>query len=235
MSARNLLCAAMLVLTGCAAQLRIPGLMSFGGGTSSETASSTSSTSAAAEPEKPKDPAEAKRQEDARLAKIAEAKKQEEEAKALASKEQELFVPELGIKIKVPGDVKAKVRDVASYGSPDVMLEGPASYFALIVTDATKDRYGINERLTRQQSEFRYGMDVVRREEKPGGAWEFEYSYPLYYQDGTSAGTEMGYFSRKVVGGKKYNCLLSGLSQKKLEAVITACDSIAAAKNVAAK
>ena len=77
-------------------------------------------------------------------------------------------------------------------------------------------------------------LDVIRQGEK-NGAWEFEYSYPLYFQDGTSAGTEMGYFSRKVVGGKKYNCLLSGLSQKKLEAVIEACESIAPAKTVAAK
>lgn len=233
MSARFLLVASMVFVSGCAAQLRIPGLVAFGGGTTSEVGSSSSSSPAAV----PADPAEAKRQEDARKAKdaeekarIAEAAKKEEEAKALASKEQELLVPELGIKIKVPGDVTAKVRDVASYGSPDVILEGPASYFSVIVTDATKDRYGINERLTKQQAEFRYGMDVIRREEKPGGAWEFEYSYPLYFQDGTSAGTEMGYFSRKVVGGKKYNCLLSGLSQKKLDAVITACDSITVAK-----
>ena len=229
MSARNLWVASMLLLTGCAAQLRIPGLMGFGGG--EVGSSSTPSTQPAAEPAKPADPAIAA----AEKAKADEATKKEAEAKALATKEQELFVPELGIKIKVPGDVKAKVRDVASYGTPDLILEGPASYFTLIITDATKDRYGINERLTKQQGEFRYGMDVIRREEKPGGSWDFEYSYPLYFQDGTSAGTEMGYFSRKVVGGKKYNCLLSGLSQAKLDAVITACDSIAPAKNVASK
>ncbi len=242
MSARILMVAAMVLVSGCAAQLRIPGLMSFGGGTAAQPAEETHSAPAAAAAEQPKpaDPAEAKRQEDARKekeaaekARIAEAAKKEEEAKALASKSQQLVVPELGIKITVPGDVTAKVRDVASYGSPDLILEGPASYFSVIVTDASKDRYGINERLTKQQSEFRYGMDVIHREEKPGGSWAFEYSYPLYYQDGTSAGTEMGYFSRVVVGGKKYNCLLSGLSQKKLEAVISACDSIAVAKNVA--
>ncbi|GEM_PF-2871766 len=240
MSARNLILVSMVLLSGCAAQLRIPGLMAFGGGTSSPAEETTSSSAPAAEPARPADPAEAKRQDDARKekaaaekARIAEAAKKDEEAKALAAKQQQLVVPELGIKITVPGDVTAKVRDVASYGSPDLILEGPASYFSVIVTDASKDRYGINERLTRQQSEFRYGMDVIHREEKPGGAWAFEYSYPLYYQDGTSAGTEMGYFSRVVVGGKKYNCLLSGLSQKKLEAVISACDSIVAAKNVA--
>ncbi len=111
-----------------------------------------------------------------------------------------------------------------------MLLEGAASHFSVIITDANKDRYGLTERLTRQQSEFRYGMDVIRQGEKPGGNWEFEYSYPTYFESGASAGTEMGYFSRKVVGGKKYNCLLSGLSQKELDAVIDACDSIAAAK-----
>lgn len=238
MNTRTLVLAALFVLPGCAAQLRIPGLVTgFGStGSSSTTTSSSSNTTAAAD--KPADPAEAKRREEAEQAekaRVAEAQKKEAEAKALAEKEQELVIPELGIKVKVPGDVTFKKRDVTSYGTPDVILEGPASYFALIITDATKDRYGLAERLTRQQSEFRYGMDVIRKGEKPSGAWDFEYSYPLYYQDGTSAGTEMGYFSRKVVGGKKYNCLLSGLSQKKLEAVIDACDSIAPAKTVAAK
>lgn len=242
MNTRTLLIGSLLLFPGCAAQLRIPGLMNLGAGTAAarDESPSTSSTPAAAA--KPADPEEARRQEadrkakeDAEKARVAEAQKKEAEAKALATKEQQLFIPELGIKVTVPGDVTAKKRDNTAYGSPDVLLEGPASYFALIITDATKDRYGLAERLTRQQSEFRYGMDVIRQGEKPGGSWEFEYSYPLYFQDGTSAGTEMGYFSRKVVGGKKYNCLLSGLSQKKLDAVIEACDSIAPAKNVASK
>ena len=232
----------LLLFPGCAAQLRIPGLASFGAGTSTTAASTQNETATAATPAKPADPEEAKRQEadrkakeDAEKVRVAEAQKKEAEAKALAAKEQELVIPELGIKVKVPGDVTFKKRDVTSYGTPDVLLEGPASYFSLIITDATKDRYGLAERLTKQQSEFRYGIDVIRQGEKPGGSWEIEYSYPLYFNDGSSAGTEMGYFSRKVVGGKKYNCLLSGLSQKKLEAVIDACDSIAPAKTVAAK
>lgn len=243
MNTRTIVVGALLVLPGCAAQLRIPGLVNLGAGTASGASSSGSSSSgtAAAAPASapaPADPEVEKRREaekQAEAARVAEAKKKDEEAKALAAKEQELVIPELGIKVKVPGDVTAKKRDVSSYGTPDIFLEGKASYFALIITDATKDRYGLAERLTKQQSEFRYGIDVIRQGEKPGGAWEFEYSYPLYFQDGTSAGTEMGYFARKVVGGKKYNCLLSGLSQKKLDAVIDACESIAPAKTVAAK
>jgi hypothetical protein len=227
--------AVALVLAGCSAQLRIPGI-SLGGGQREES-------QAQAQPAKPADPEEAKRAEAERTkreaeerAKADEATRKAEQAKELAKKPQQLVIPELAIRITVPGDVAFKARDVSAYGSPDYILEGGASYFTLIVTDATSDRYGLAERLTKQMAEYRYGMDVIRKDQKPGGSWDFEYSYPLYFQDGTSAGTEMGYFSRKVVGGKKYNCLLSGLgSQKALDAVISACDSIAPAKAVAAK
>ena len=66
--------------------------------------------------------------------------------------------------------------------------------------------------------------------EKPNGSWGFEYSYPLYFNDGTSAGTEMGYFSRRVVGTRKINCFLSGLrGQEALNDLVKACNSIAAA------
>ncbi len=160
----------------------------------------------------------------------ADAKAKRAELEKLAATTQSLVIPELGITLKVPGDVKAAKHRNNNYGDPSILLSGDASGFDLILTNAEGDRYGLDERLKRQMSEYRYGMDVIRKENAPNGAWDFEYSYPIYYQDGTRGGTEMGYFSRKVISGKKINCLIAGTSEAGLGKVIDACKTVAMAK-----
>lgn len=183
------------------------------------------------------DKAEAeKRAEEAKLAR-AEQEKKAAEAKAIedkriaelaakAKKNAPVKISELGIELLAPGDVQVKEHKADGYGANPRMLSGEVSGFDVIVTNAESDRYDMNERITRHYSEFRYGVDVIRRNNLPNGGWEFEFSYPEYYTDGTRAGTSMGYFSRRVVGGKKINCFISGVSDKVLTDVLKACQSV---------
>ncbi len=161
----------------------------------------------------------------------ADAKAKRAELEKLAATTQDLLIPELGITVKVPGDVKASKHRNNNYGDPSILLTGGASGFDLILTNAEGDRYGLDERLKRQQSEFRYGMDVIRKDNvSKNGTWDFEYSYQIYNTDGTRGGTGMGYFARKVVAGKKLNCLIAGASEAGLGKVIEACKTVASAK-----
>lgn len=143
-----------------------------------------------------------------------------------AKKNVPVKISELGVELLAPGDVIVKEHKADGYGANPRLLTGEVSRFDVIVTDAESDRYGIDERIRRHYSEFRYGVDIIRRADLPNGGWEFEFSYPEYFTDGTRAGTSMGYFSRRVVGGKKVNCFISGISDKVMNDVLKACQSV---------
>lgn len=166
--------------------------------------------------EEAKKAAAAKAAEDKRIAELGEK----------AKKNNPVKISELGIELLAPGDVVVKEHKADGYGGSPRLLTGEVSGFDVIVSDAESDRYGIDERIRRHYSEFRYGVDIIRRGNLPNGGWEFEFSYPEYYTDGTRAGTSMGYFSRRVVGGKKVNCFISGVSDKLMSDVLKACQSV---------
>jgi hypothetical protein len=171
----------------------------------------------------------------------AEMKKQYEEQKkkreaaraeleALAKTMKTVKVPELGMSLRVPGDVEVKPHHSDAYGTPAMLLSGEVSGFGVIVSNAAEDRYDFTQRLARHRSEFRYGIDVIRQNQGAGGTFEFEFSYPVYYNDGTRGGNQMGYFARKNVSGKKVNCFISGLSDRGISRVVEACKTVATAK-----
>jgi hypothetical protein len=157
-----------------------------------------------------------------------EARKQ---AEAKAKVPQKLRVAELGVEVTVPGDVEYKPHHSPAYGDPALLLSGPVSHFSLILTNAGSDRYGLDDRIRKQRSQFTYGIDVVRKKQRGDGSWEFEYSTPTYFNDGKRAWDEVGVFARRVVAGKRYNCLIAGLSsQKALDEAVKACLSIKPAR-----
>lgn len=176
--------------------------------------------------------ADAKRAEQQKLddAARAKAKAEREALEAKAKTSQQLMLAELNLSMPVPGDVQSKKHHSDAYGSPALLLTGEASNFAVIVANADSDRYTLDERIRRHMSEFKYGIDVIRRDSKPDGTWEFEFSYPIYSTEGQRMGSEMGYFSRKLVGGKKLNCFISGIDDTQVNQVATACAKLASAR-----
>lgn len=152
------------------------------------------------------------------------------ELEALAKTTKTAKVSELGVTLKVPGDVEVESHRSGACGTPAMLLSGKASGFSVIVTNAADDRYDFAERLARHRSEFRYGIDVIRQNQGAGGTFEFEFSHPTSFTDGTRVGSERGYFARKNVGGKQVNCLISGVSDSALSRVIEACKTVATAK-----
>ncbi|MBS2029775.1 MAG: hypothetical protein JST54_17880 [Deltaproteobacteria bacterium] len=178
---------------------------------------------------------EAAAREEQRKKDAAAAKVKADELAAKAKTTQVVRLEELGVELQVPGDVKVERHDSDDYGSPGYMLTGDASNFSLIVTDASKDRFGLHERIRAEQTEFRFGIDVLSMKEGKGG-WSFLYSDPIYYNDGSRGGTEYGQWSRVSVGKQKLNCLIAGLSsQNELNRALDACQAIKAAKVVASK
>jgi hypothetical protein len=241
---RTIIIALFALTAGCGGlfELRVPTRVTTGPAAAPAAAPAASGSATAAAPAGrptavaplPPDPAiEEERQrraaeQAARKEAEAEARKQ---AEARAKIPQKLKVAELGIEVTVPGDVACQPHTSTAYGDPALLLKGPVSRFALILTDAGSDRYGIDERIRKQRSHFTYGIDVVRRKARGDGSWEFEYSTPTYFTDGKRAWDEMGVFARRVVGGKKYNCLIAGLSsQKALDEAVKACLSIKPAR-----
>lgn len=172
---------------------------------------------------------EAAKQEEARLAK-------EKELAAKAATKQTLVIPELGVRVTVPGDVEYRQHHSNNLGEPAVFLEGKASGFALILANAAEDRYGKRERMDKQLADFNYNLTFLRQQQKPDGSWEFEYVSTVYLADGSRAGQEFGYFSRRNIGKKKINCLISGLwGEKALTGVVKVCQGMAAAPATAAR
>jgi hypothetical protein len=189
---------------------------------------------------------EKQRQKEEEERKVAEAERQKEQAiedekrkvaaaereaeleakKKKAEKSEQVVLSELGLAITVPGDVAYEPHHTNKYGDPALFLSGEASGFALIVTDAKNDRYGLTERMRSQMGEFTYGIDIIRTDENKEGGWILEYSYPEYFNDGTRAGTGYGIFSRQMVGGRKVNCLIAGESEQEIGRAIEACESL---------
>ena len=50
------------------------------------------------------------------------------------------------------------------------------------------------------------------------------------YAEGRLIRTEMGYFSRKLVGGKKVNCFITGITDAKVGEVSKACQQLVVAR-----
>lgn len=165
-----------------------------------------------------------------RAAAAAEQKEKQKALEAKAKVHQKLLIPELGITVDVPGDVEAKPHKSTAYGDPALLLEGEASHFELILSNAESDRYDLTQRVKKHGSDFTYGIDVIRQDQQANGEWDFEYSYPIYFTDGSRGGNQMGYFSRKVVQGKKYNCFIAGITEKRLGDIVKTCATIAKAR-----
>jgi hypothetical protein len=231
---RTIVVALFTMAAGCGGlfELRVPLRTTTGpAATPSAVAAPASAGPTAAAP----DPAA--REEARRLQAEERARRKEAEdearkqAEARAKVPQKLRVAELGIEVTVPGDVEYKPHTSTAYGDPALLLKGPVSHFALILTNAASDRYSLEERISRQRGHFTYGIDVVRRQKRGDGSWEFEYTTPTYFNDGKRAWDEMGVFARRIISGKKYNCLIAGLSsQQALDEAVKACLSIKPAR-----
>ncbi len=174
--------------------------------------------------------AEQEAAEKARAVAAAAEKERKAALEAKAKNKATVKLTELGVALLAPGDVEVKKHDSDAYGTPALFVSGEASGFEVIVANAADDRYDLEQRIRRERAEYHWGMDVIRQKELKGGGWEFEFSYPEYYTDGRSAGSRMGYFSRQVVGGKKYNCFISAVNEAHLNDAAKACTSITAAK-----
>jgi len=156
------------------------------------------------------------------------------------AKPQRFVVAALGVSLVVPGDVKSEPAKNHDFGDPQIDLFGEASSFYLTVANADKDRYGLDERIRREQGEvagtyFVDGvarvpvqLDIIRKA-RAGNGWEFEYSRPQVDQHHERFGTLLGYFSRRVVGGKKLNCFMVTTDEGDIARAAEACASLAPA------
>jgi hypothetical protein len=169
--------------------------------------------------------------EEARVAQVHAAEAQRVQALAAKAANTVTFViAELGVSIQVPGDVVSAPFAEKSYGDPAIDLTGEASGFRVVVTDASADTLGLEERKRQQQVDFTYGVQILRATPRPDGGWGIEYSDPVYSTAGERMGVEYGYFGRRVVGGKKYNCFHAGqTSPAQTAKLIAACDTLRAA------
>lgn len=163
----------------------------------------------------------------AREREAAEEKVKQAELAKKAKTKRAFTIAELGLSIVVPGDVQAEDAGIQNYGTKTQKLEGDASEFLLFVSNADRDRFGLEERIRfYRTSEFQYGMTVIARRALPQGGWAFEFSYPQYDGRGNVQATYLGYFSHRVVAGKKVNCFVSGLDDDQLDDVERACQSL---------